>query len=120
MLWADGLVVVGRGELVDQIQQVAFAAVGGLAYTSGMYEVVYKRQATRILARMSTADRKRVLAAVEQLARSPRDANLDTKRLEGRRGFRLRVGGWRVLYDVEDDRLIILILQIGSRGDVYK
>jgi mRNA interferase RelE/StbE len=69
---------------------------------------------------MSSVDRKRVLAALEQLARSPRYANLDTKRLEGRPGFRLRVGDRRVLYDLEDDRLIILVLQIGPRGDVYK
>ncbi|WP_295888995.1 type II toxin-antitoxin system RelE/ParE family toxin [uncultured Thiohalocapsa sp.] len=85
-----------------------------------MYRVSYKRQATRLPARMSAVDRKRILTALEQLARSPRSIDLDTKRLEGRNGFRLRVGGWRVLYDLDDDRLIVLVLQIGSRGDAYR
>jgi len=38
----------------------------------------------------------------------------------GRDGYRLRIGRWRALYRVENDRLVILILHIGSRGDVYK
>jgi mRNA interferase RelE/StbE len=40
--------------------------------------------------------------------------------LRGRPGFRLRMGGWRAIYRVDDDRLIVLVLDIGARGDVYK
>lgn len=85
-----------------------------------MYQLVYKRRATKALARMSSADRRRLLGALDVLAQSPYANHLDTKRLQGRDGFRLRIGDWRVLYDVEDDRLIVLVLQIGSRGDIYK
>jgi mRNA interferase RelE/StbE len=34
--------------------------------------------------------------------------------------YRIRVGDWRIIYTVEEDRLIILVLEIGSRGGVYK
>jgi mRNA interferase RelE/StbE len=34
--------------------------------------------------------------------------------------YRIRVGDWRIIYAVEEDRLIILVLEIGSRGGVYK
>jgi mRNA interferase RelE/StbE len=85
-----------------------------------MYQVVYKKRATKTLARMPSVDRQRILGVLGELARDPYAATLDTKRLQGRDGFRLRVGDWRVLYELVDARLVIQVLQIGSRGDVYK
>lgn len=85
-----------------------------------MYQVVYKKRATKMLARMSPVDRRRMLDALGELARDPAAAKLDTKRLQARNGFRLRVGDWRVLYELESERLIIQVLQIGPRGDIYK
>lgn len=85
-----------------------------------MFQVAYKRQAIKVLARMSAVDRRRILGALAKLALAPDGAGLDTKRLQGRDGYRLRVGDWRVIYEVQGARLVILVLQIGSRGDVYK
>lgn len=67
----------------------------------------------------------RFLAAFEALSADPkrgdkRRDSLDIKALTGRDGYRLRIGGWRALYRVEDDRLVVLVLDIGTRGDVYK
>jgi mRNA interferase RelE/StbE len=41
-------------------------------------------------------------------------------KLQNRDGFRLRIGDWRVIYEVQDQQLVILVLKIGSRGEVYR
>ncbi|RPI58500.1 MAG: hypothetical protein EHM56_01630 [Chloroflexi bacterium] len=41
-------------------------------------------------------------------------------KLQNRPGYRLRVGDWRVIYEIENDELIILVLRIGLRGEVYR
>jgi len=43
-----------------------------------------------------------------------------TKPLKGRNEWRLRVGGWRVLLRIDNDKLLIVAVSVGTRGDVYK
>ena len=57
---------------------------------------------------------------LELLALDPFAPNPNVTRLQGRPGYRLRVGDWRIIYDVEDGRLIILVLRIAPRGGVYR
>lgn len=56
---------------------------------------------------------------LDQLAQDPYARNPNLTRLQGRPGYRLRVGDWRVIYEVDDDRLLILVLKVGPRGGVY-
>jgi len=77
--------------------------------------------AKRALKRVSRLDRptqKRILGAIDDLAEKSRG---DIRSFEGgsEEDYRLRVGGWRVLFSYLDDGSI-LIQRIGSRGDVYK
>jgi mRNA interferase RelE/StbE len=44
----------------------------------------------------------------------------NVKKLMGRPGYRLRVGDWRVIYTLDSGRLVILVLDSGARGGVYK
>lgn len=41
------------------------------------------------------------------------------KALRGRDGFRIRVGNYRILYTIEDDRLLVVVVTLGHRRDVY-
>ncbi|MBC8229087.1 type II toxin-antitoxin system RelE/ParE family toxin [bacterium] len=41
-------------------------------------------------------------------------------KLQNRPGYRLRVGDWRVIYDIREEELIILVLNVGSRGEIYR
>ena len=57
--------------------------------------------------------------AIEALAEDPFPRG--SKKLRGEPGlWRIRVGAWRVVYTVEADRLLVLVLMIGGRGDVYE
>ena len=42
------------------------------------------------------------------------------KALRGRDGFRIRVGNYRIIYTIEDDRLLVVVVTLGHRGDVYE
>ncbi len=57
---------------------------------------------------------------LRQLATAPHVSNNNVKKLQGREGYRLRVGDWRVIYEIHDDRLIVLVLDIGPRGGIYR
>ncbi len=52
---------------------------------------------------------------LDQLAQDPYARNINVTKLQGRPGYRLRVGDWRVIYELEDDRLVILVLKIAHQ-----
>jgi mRNA interferase RelE/StbE len=84
------------------------------------YAIEYRRRAARYLTLLPRGERERVFDAIESLAKEPDTERLDIKRLNNRPGYRLRVGRYRVLYERHDDRLVILVVAVGARGDVYK
>jgi mRNA interferase RelE/StbE len=85
-----------------------------------MYSIEYRRPARKALLKIPKATAMRFLTAFEQLASNPRRHDLDVKPMTGREGYRLRIGDWRALYRIENDRLVILVVDIGPRGDIYK
>ena len=84
-----------------------------------VYKVVYRKQAARMLVNMPKSIAHRFIAAFDTLA-TGQAKGLDIKKLTGRDGYRLRMGGWRALYRMENDQLIIEVVKIGPRGDIYK
>ena len=85
-----------------------------------MYKIEYQQQAIKALLKMPRNSARLIREKIEHLALSPYAANNNVKRMEGVGGYRLRVGDWRVLYEIIDDRLIIVIVKIRPRGDAYK
>jgi mRNA interferase RelE/StbE len=84
------------------------------------YSVVIRTQAKKKLQSLSRPDRVRIAEKIHQLGENPDNPALDTKRLEGEPYYRLRVGGWRVIYDRDDTVKVIAIDKIKPRGDAYK
>ena len=85
-----------------------------------MYRIVFTMQANRALRKMSRNTARLIREKIDQLAQDPYARNPNLTRLQGRPGYRLRVGEWRVIYELEDDRLLILVLKIAPRREVYR
>ena len=85
-----------------------------------MYTLKYRRQARNYLARLPLKIKSAIVDNLHGLAANPDDPSLDIDVLKGKRGYRLRVGQYRVLYTREDDCLMIEIAKIRPRGDIYK
>ena len=85
-----------------------------------MLTIRYSKQSTKTLCKMPSGIAKKIQAAILIIAKNPTTYQGDWKRLEGTDFWRLRVGGWRAVCDVQNGELVILVLKIASRGDVYK
>ena len=86
------------------------------------WKIHFQKQPLKELEKMPNEDRERILRALKILRNNPYDMQrLDTKQLKGRnRNWRLRVGKYRIIYELFDAQILIDIIKIGSRGDVYK
>jgi mRNA interferase RelE/StbE len=83
------------------------------------WQVIIHRKAEKILKRLDGDDLERIPRAIRGLASDPRPAGV--KKLTGYDNlYRIRVGDWRIIYAIEDDRLIILVLEISTRGGAYR
>ncbi len=63
---------------------------------------------------------KLIREKLEIVAANPYADHPNTKKLQGREGYRLRVGDWRVIYKIQSEQLIIIVLKVASRGEVYR
>ncbi|MDE2006849.1 MAG: type II toxin-antitoxin system RelE/ParE family toxin [Rhodospirillales bacterium] len=61
----------------------------------------------------------RIVRALDRLVRDPY-ASSNVKAMRGSETFRLRVGDWRVVYTLRDDRLLVLVLRVAHRREVYR
>jgi mRNA interferase RelE/StbE len=85
----------------------------------GHYRVEISRTAEKQLRKLTSPDRDRVVHALVGLGNDPHPPG--SRKLSGYTDvFRIRVGVYRVLYSVEGRRLIVIILKIGHRKDVYR
>ena len=83
-----------------------------------MYKVILSRSAERFLNGLSGKDYSFVSAAVSSLAVNPYQPGC--KKLKGyKEMFRIRAGNYRILYQINGDKLIIEVSEIGNRKDVY-
>ena len=85
-----------------------------------MYTVVFTKQAMRMLRRLPRNIAELIRAKITEIAQDPYATHNNVAKLVGRPGYRLRVGDWRVIYELENEQLVLLVLKIGPRGEVYE
>ena len=83
------------------------------------YNVAIARRAIKSIAGLPRNQQRRIRAAIDLLAEEPRPPNCVA--LTGEESvYRVRVGDYRIIYDVIDDRLVIHVIRVGHRRDVYR
>ncbi|HYQ73908.1 type II toxin-antitoxin system RelE family toxin [Cellulomonas sp.] len=82
------------------------------------YRVDIRPAAVRALRKVDHQDRPRIQAAIALLARDPRPPG--ARALRGRDGYRVRVGDYRILYTVDDGVLVVVVVTLGHRREVYQ
>jgi len=84
-----------------------------------MYVVIFTKQADRTLRKLPRNIAMLIRAKIDEIAANPCGQHNNVTKLTGRDGYRLRVGDWRVLYELQDEQIILLVVKIGPRGSVY-
>ena len=83
------------------------------------YELIIRPSAEKALDRLPQATRQRLVNAMQKLREQPRPAG--AIKLQGEeRTYRVRVGDYRLVYDIHDDKLIVLVLRVAHRKDAYR
>ncbi len=82
------------------------------------YKIVVRKSVFKDLDRLPQKDNRRIVRAIEKLSSDPRPPQ--SIKLSGEEKYRLRCGVYRVLYEIRDDRLIICIVRVRHRKDVYR
>ena len=84
----------------------------------GKYSIEIKKSAVKEIEHLSRKDTKAVLNEIASLSDNPRPHG--SKKLSGQEKYRVRCGDYRILYAIEDDVLIIYVVKVGHRKDVYR
>ncbi len=82
------------------------------------YRVILPKSVQKELDRLPDDVVRRIMARLAQLETDPRPA--DVKKLKGRDAWRIRVGDYRVIYEIHDRQLEILVVTIGYRREIYR
>ena len=82
------------------------------------WRIVFRKSVAKDLRRIPRADVRRILAVIDSLAQDPRRPG--TEKLSGSDRYRLRQGTYRVLYEIRDEEIVVVVVKVGHRREVYR
>lgn len=82
------------------------------------YSVIVQRRAQKRIARLPKDTQDRIEEGLQALSNDPRPPG--SRKLRGRDGWRIRVGDYRAIYEIDDEAQEVLVVDIGHRRDVYR
>jgi mRNA interferase RelE/StbE len=85
-----------------------------------MFSIEYTKSARKALKSMPRNTARLIMEKVETLATDPFAPNNNVRKLTNHPGYRLRIGDWRVVYLVEEKVLLLVVVRIAPRGEVYQ
>ena len=81
------------------------------------YKVIFTKSVKKDFRKIPKLEAFKILNEIEELAKNPRSSK--AKKLKGEKLYRLRVGNYRVIYDIQDNLMLIFVVKLGHRGDNY-
>lgn len=82
------------------------------------YNLVFKKSVAKDLRKIPNKDIKCILSCIESLCNDPRAEGC--LKLSGQELYRIRQGAYRILYELQDSELVIMVVKVARRSDVYK
>ena len=83
------------------------------------YRIEFTRKAAKLFKKLSNADKQRLKPKIDALAKNPRPSGV--VKLSGEDDlYRVRVGDYRIIYSIKDNRLLVLVVKIGHRRNIYR
>jgi mRNA interferase RelE/StbE len=82
-----------------------------------MYEIILAKNVEKYLDKLSSNDKARILNALGKLRIRP---SAYLVRLVGEKGYKFRVGKYRLIVDLDNNQLIVLVVDVGHRKNIYK
>jgi len=82
------------------------------------FEVVFKQSVAKDLRQIPKKDVKRILNRIKKLSNEPRPTGVE--KLSGQDRYRVRQGAYRILYEILNNELVVVVIKIGHRRDVYR
>ncbi len=84
----------------------------------GEYRIFFKKSVEKDFASIPKKDVKRILDRIKTLGRNPRPPGCE--KLTGQERYRLRQGKYRIVYEILDEEVTVLIVMVGHRKDIYR
>ena len=84
----------------------------------GKYRLIFKKSVAKDLRDLPKKDVARILKCFNALSKNPRAP--DCEKLSGRERYRVRRDVYRIIYEIKDDVLTVIVINVGRRRDVYK
>jgi len=84
------------------------------------YQIIFTKQAVKMLQKMPREISQSIRQKLDQIAIDPFALHSGVTKLQNRDGFRLRIGDWRVIYDIQKEKVVILVVKIATRSEVYR
>jgi len=84
----------------------------------GRYKIVFRKSVLTDLRPIPNRDVKRILNTIDSLSEDPRPPGCE--KLSGQERFRVRQGNYRIVYEIRDDEIVVIIVKIGHRKNIYR
>jgi mRNA interferase RelE/StbE len=82
------------------------------------YQIIFEKSARKEIQKINRTDRANIMQSIYALANNPRPTGCI--KLKGRDAWRIRINDYRVIYEIQDDVLVVTIIKVSHRRDVYK
>jgi mRNA interferase RelE/StbE len=84
----------------------------------GKYRIVFRKSVAHDLRSIPNRDLRKILATIESFSEEPRPSGFE--KLSGRDRYRIRQGNYRIIYEINDDEVVVVVVKVGHRKDVYR